>query len=294
MVRGAFEYQGQKCSAASRAYVPRVAVAADQGRPRRRSPTSLTHGRRHRPVQLHGRGHRRPGVRQAQGRHRPGARDRRRRRRRRRHVRRQRGLLRPPDGRCEIDDPTDEIVHAPSTSARSCRSTSTPTAQYDKVLDQMESFAPYALTGSIIAQDRRRHRRRHAAAAVRRRQLLRQRQADRCGRRPAAVRRRPRVGHQRQGRRRAEPAALDQRRARSRRRSSRRPTTPTRTWADPPAQPKGSEPLWFQPFRMPRGRHQSSAVTARLSGRATPARSGARCRWPPRSAGPRPSRSCRR
>ncbi|MDF8262890.1 L-glutamate gamma-semialdehyde dehydrogenase [Luteipulveratus flavus] len=29
-----------------------------------------------------------------------------------------------------------------------------PDRQYDKVLDQMESFAPYALTGSIIAQDR--------------------------------------------------------------------------------------------------------------------------------------------
>ncbi|MEJ7796170.1 MAG: L-glutamate gamma-semialdehyde dehydrogenase [Nocardioides sp.] len=28
-------------------------------------------------------------------------------------------------------------------------------ARYDKVLDQMESFAPYALTGAIIAQDRR-------------------------------------------------------------------------------------------------------------------------------------------
>ena len=35
MIRGAFEYQGQKCSAASRAYVPRIAVEADQGRPRR-------------------------------------------------------------------------------------------------------------------------------------------------------------------------------------------------------------------------------------------------------------------
>ncbi|KQX69859.1 L-glutamate gamma-semialdehyde dehydrogenase [Angustibacter sp. Root456] len=29
-----------------------------------------------------------------------------------------------------------------------------PDSQYDKVVDQMESFAPYALTGSIIAQDR--------------------------------------------------------------------------------------------------------------------------------------------
>ena len=29
-----------------------------------------------------------------------------------------------------------------------------PDREYDKVLDQMESVAPYALTGSIIAQDR--------------------------------------------------------------------------------------------------------------------------------------------
>ena len=35
MIRGAFEYQGQKCSAASRAYVPALALEADQGRPRR-------------------------------------------------------------------------------------------------------------------------------------------------------------------------------------------------------------------------------------------------------------------
>ena len=29
-----------------------------------------------------------------------------------------------------------------------------PDRQYDKVLDQMENFAPFGLTGSIIAQDR--------------------------------------------------------------------------------------------------------------------------------------------
>ena len=45
-------------------------------------------------------------------------------------------------------------------------------------------------------RDRRRPTER---AAVRGRQLLHQRQADRCGRRPAAVRRRPRVRHERQG-----------------------------------------------------------------------------------------------
>ncbi len=58
LLRGAFEYQGQKCSAASRAYIPdslwpavksRLAdeVADDQD------------GRRHRFLKLHGRGHRR-------------------------------------------------------------------------------------------------------------------------------------------------------------------------------------------------------------------------------------------
>ena len=36
LIRGAFEYQGQKCSAASRAYVPRVAVEPDEGRVHRR------------------------------------------------------------------------------------------------------------------------------------------------------------------------------------------------------------------------------------------------------------------
>ena len=74
---------------------------------------------------------------------------------------------------------------------------------------QMESIAPYALTGAVIAQDRARDRLGQRGAALRRRQLLRQRQADRCRRRPAAVRRRPRLGHQRQGRRRGQPAALD-------------------------------------------------------------------------------------
>ncbi len=53
-------------------------------------------------------------------------------------------------------------------------------------------------------------RRREAEAALRSGQLLRQRQADRRGRRPAAVRRRPRVGHERQGRLDVEPDPLGQ------------------------------------------------------------------------------------
>ena len=63
-------------------------------------------------------------------------------------------------------------------------------ADYDAVLTQMESVAPYALTGSVIAQDRTAIAHAQQCPAQRGRQLLRQRQADRRRRRPAAVRRR--------------------------------------------------------------------------------------------------------
>ena len=66
-------------------------------------------------------------------------------------------------------------------------------------------------------------------APLRGRQLLRQRQADRRGRRPAAVRRRARLGHERQGGLDVEPDPLGDARGRSRRRSSRRRTTATRS-----------------------------------------------------------------
>ena len=152
MIRGAFEFQGQKCSAASRAYVPAQRVETDQGRP------CVDHrgaaaGRRHRLLQLHGRRHRRPGLRQAQGGDRPRARDRERRGPRRRHVRRLRGLLRAPD-RPRDRRPRPTSRSARSTSARSCRCTSTTTRTTTRCSTQMESVAPYALTGSIIAQDR--------------------------------------------------------------------------------------------------------------------------------------------
>ena len=50
----------------------------------------------------------------------------------------------------------------------------------------------------------------HGTPAQRRRQFLHQRQAHRRRRRPATVRRRARIGHQRQGRFDPQPAALDQ------------------------------------------------------------------------------------
>jgi len=151
MIRGAFEYQGQKCSAASRAYVPRSlwkVIKPDLVR--------ITNGlgqgdvsdlanfmgaviderafAKHRDVI--DRAHADKGVKVVAG-----------------------GtyddsvgyFIRPTI--LEIDDPADAAfsteyfgpilaVHVYADRL------------YDKVLDQMESVAPYALTGSIIAQDR--------------------------------------------------------------------------------------------------------------------------------------------
>jgi len=151
MIRGAFEYQGQKCSAASRAYVPRslwkviksdlvrITDGLGQGDV---SDLSNFMGAviderafaKHRAVI--DKAHATPGVKVVAG-----------------------GtyddsvgyFVRPTI--LEIDDPADEsfsteyfgpilAVHVYADR------------QYDKVLDQMESISPYALTGSIIAQDR--------------------------------------------------------------------------------------------------------------------------------------------
>ena len=106
----------------------------------------------------------------------------------------------------ESSDPTDEMFSTeyfgPILAVHVY-----PDRQFAKVLDQMESFAPYALTGAIIAQDR-------AAIAAGARSALRfaagnfyvNDKPTGCGRRPAAVRWRPGVGHQRQGRLGREPA----------------------------------------------------------------------------------------
>ena len=187
---------------------PRVALEADQGRPRRHHQRPAA-GRRHRllatswaPSSTTGRSPRTP---------RPST-----------------GSKAPPRSRSspaaptttrvgyfvrptvlESSDPTDESFRTeyfgPILSVHVY-----PDARYDATLEQMESFSPYALTGSIIAQDRVAIADATRAAALRGRQLLRQRQADRRRRRAAALRRRSRVRHQRQGGRGPEPAALDE------------------------------------------------------------------------------------
>ena len=125
LIRGAFEFQGQKCSAASRAYVAR-SVWDRMKELVPRGGRGAADGRRHRLLQLHGRGHRRARVRQAQGRDRPGEAAGQARRRRRRPDRRQGRLVRAADRR-GLHRPGGRDVHAPSTSGRSWSCTSTPT-----------------------------------------------------------------------------------------------------------------------------------------------------------------------
>jgi 1-pyrroline-5-carboxylate dehydrogenase len=151
MIRGAFEYQGQKCSAASRAYVPRSlwkVIKSDLARITdglgQGDVTDLSNFMgaviderafaKHRDVI--DKAHATKGVKVIAG-----------------------GtyddsvgyFIRPTI--LEIDDPADEAFSTeyfgPILAVHVYAD-----RQYDKVLDQMESAAPYALTGSIIAQDR--------------------------------------------------------------------------------------------------------------------------------------------
>ena len=151
LVRGAFEYQGQKCSAASRAYVPRSlwkvikndlaevtdglamgdvtdlsnfmgAVIDDRAFAKHKAAIDRAHATSHLDVVAGGTYDDTEGY-----------------------------FVRPTV--VESTDPTDEMFtteyFGPILAVHVYDD-----RQYSKVLDQMESFAPYALTGSIIAQDR--------------------------------------------------------------------------------------------------------------------------------------------
>jgi 1-pyrroline-5-carboxylate dehydrogenase len=151
MIRGAFEYQGQKCSAASRAYVPRSvwklikndladltnglamgdvtdlsnfmgAVIDERAFAKHKAAIDRAHATSHLDVVAGGTYDDSVGY-----------------------------FVRPTV--VESSDPTDEMFSTeyfgPILAVHVY-----PDRQYSKVLDQMESFAPYALTGAIIAQDR--------------------------------------------------------------------------------------------------------------------------------------------
>ena len=127
LIRGAYEYQGQKCSAASRAYVPRSLWEGGPARPAGRHRRLADLRRRHRLQQLRRRGDRRQGVRPA---HRRAGADHRRRHLPdpgRRHRRRLGGLLRPADP-LRVLRRRARDRSPPSTSARSsaCTSSTTP------------------------------------------------------------------------------------------------------------------------------------------------------------------------
>ena len=80
--------------------------------------------------------------------------------------------------------------------------------RWDDTLELVDETAPYALTGAVFATERAADRGRARQASLRGRELLRQRQADRRGRRSAAVRRLARERDERQGRLDVEPHPL--------------------------------------------------------------------------------------
>ena len=207
MLRGAFEFQGQKCSAASRAYVAPLGVEED-ARPRSSprstrsrwatSPTSRTSWARSSTTGPSPSTRRRSRGRSGRrtSRSSPAA-----------QVDDSVGYFVRPTV-VESTDPTDQMFtteyFGPILAVHVFED-----RDFEQVVDQMESLR-------AVRPDRLDHRagpqRRRLGprdAAVRGRQLLHQRQADRCGRRAAALRRCPGLRHQRQGRRAAEPDALD-------------------------------------------------------------------------------------
>ena len=206
MLRGAFEYQGQKCSAASRAYVPRSvwrvikndladltnglamgdvtdlsnfmgAVIDERAFAKHKAAIDRAHATSHLDVVAGGTYDDSVGY-----------------------------FVRPTV--VESSDPTDEMFRTeyfgPILAVHVY-----PDRQYSKVLDQLESFAPYALTGAIIAQDRSviadaTQRLRFAAGNF---YVNDKPTGAVVG--PAAVRRRACLGHQRQGRIGSQPDAVD-------------------------------------------------------------------------------------
>jgi 1-pyrroline-5-carboxylate dehydrogenase len=194
MVRGGFEYQGQKCSAASRVYVPQslwsevrdrtIAMMREikMGDVRdfsnfmsavidRKSFDKiggyLSHAKEHATI-LQGGG-----------------------------LHGEEGFYVEPT-LVQTDDPAYrslcEEIFGPVLTVFVY-----PDAKWTETMDLVDRTSPYALTGSVFARDRR---------AVCGRQLLRQRQANRRRGRAAAVWRGAQVGHERQGRIQAEPDSM--------------------------------------------------------------------------------------
>ena len=206
MVRGAYEYQGQKCSAASRAYIPDTLWPAVRDR-----VVAMIEDIRMGDV--------------ADFRNFMGAViDRRAFNRIRDYLERARSATRASRSSpaaapttasgyfiqptlLQVEDPKYrtmcEEIFGPVLTVHVY-----PAARWTETLALVDRTSPYALTGAVFAPRPRGPGRGRPGAAERRRQLLHQRQADRRGGGPAAVRRCPRQRHQRQGGLDAQPAAL--------------------------------------------------------------------------------------
>ena len=210
IVRGAFEYQGQKCSAASRVYVPARTCGRRSASGSQQEVAEIQHRRRPRLPQLHGRGDRRqrPTSTQADA------------------IEQARG-----------SDDAEVVAGGETDDEQGWFVEPTVVQTEDPGFDlmQRELFGP-VVTAYVYDEKRlrRRARARRRDVAVRAdRRGLRDRparpieQARRALRNaagnfyvndkptgavvgPAAVRRRPRVGHQRQGRLDVEPDPLGQ------------------------------------------------------------------------------------
>ena len=140
LIRGAFDYQGQKCSAASRAFIAALGVAPQMGDDFLEPGRGAALRRRHRPDQLRRRADRRARLRRERRRPSNGPRARRSVtiaaggdiRRQRRLFRRVRPCC------CPTTRPTRRS--APSTSARSCPCTSTTTTPIRReILDVVDT-----------------------------------------------------------------------------------------------------------------------------------------------------------
>ena len=207
LTRGAFDYQGQKCSAASRAYIPRSLWEGGLRDRLAATADGLTYGDvtdfsnfggaviDERAFAKHAAALDMIQATPTCARSSPAA---------------------PPTtgratscARRSSSAPTRPTRSSrPSSSARSSASTSTTTPTSKRRSARPSRSAVRA--DRLDLRDRPPGRRVGVdGAAVRGRQLLHQRQADRCRRRPAAVRRRARLRHQRQGRFVAEPGAVD-------------------------------------------------------------------------------------
>ncbi len=207
LVRGAFEYQGQKCSAASRAYIPRsvwrrleadfvaevdalaMGDVSDFSNFMGAVIDDRAFARLHEAIE---RARVTPGLSVIAGGQTDDS---------------EGWFVRPTV--VQGDDPTDEVFvreyFGPLLAVHVFDDD-----RYDAVVAQAADASPYALTGAVIAQDRNAIAAATRATALRRRQLLRQRQADRRGRRSAAVRRWARERNERQGRVCPESPSLDQ------------------------------------------------------------------------------------